>query len=42
MKTTVQFQLMVSASTIDAYNDKFFMISKNMMSFEQFLEGDAE
>lgn len=41
-KELFQYMLMVSASTIDAYNDKFFMISKNMMSFEQFLESDAE
>ena len=33
--------LMVSAATIDEYNDKFLMIAKGMISFEQFLESES-
>lgn len=40
-KELFQYMLMVSAQTVDEYNDKFFMIAKNMMSFEQFVEGEA-
>lgn len=36
-KELFEYMLMVSASTIDEYNDKFLMISKGMISFEQFL-----
>lgn len=32
------YMLMVSASTIDEYNDKFFMLAKGMMTLEQFIE----
>ena len=32
------YMLLVSAKTVDDYNDKFLMISKGMMSIEQFLE----
>ena len=30
--------LMVGASTVDHYNDKFFMISKGMLSIKDFIE----
>lgn len=33
-----EYMLMVSAATIDEYNDKFFMIAKGQVSLEQFLE----
>ena len=33
-----EYMLLVSAGTIDDYNDKFFMIGKNMMSVQQFME----
>lgn len=37
-KELFEYMLMVSASTIDEYNDKFLMVGKGMMSFEQFVE----
>ncbi len=33
-----EYMIMVSASTIDNYNDKFFMLSKGMITIQQFLE----
>ena len=33
-----EYMIMVSASTIDNYNDKFFMLAKGMMTIQQFLE----
>ena len=33
-----EYMIMCAASTVDQYNDKFFMIAKGMMSIEQFLE----
>lgn len=33
-----EYMILVSASTIDDYNDKFFMIAKDMMSVQQFIE----
>ena len=39
-KKLFEYMLMVSASTIDEYNDKFLMISKGMISFEQFLDSE--
>ncbi len=33
----ITYMLMVSCSTIDAYNDKFLMISKGMMSIQDFI-----
>ena len=33
-----EYMILVSAGTIDDYNDKFFMIAKNMMSVQQFIE----
>ena len=32
------YMLLVSASTVDDYNDKFLMVSKGMMSIQQFIE----
>lgn len=36
------YMLMVSATTIDEYNDKFFMISKGMMTLQQFMESEQD
>ena len=36
----LEYMLMVSATTVDEYNDKFFMISKGMMTIQQFLEAE--
>ncbi len=33
--------LFVAAATIDKFNDKFFMLAKNMMSLQQFIEGEG-
>ena len=33
-----EYMIMVAASTVDQYNDKFFMLSKGMMSVQQFIE----
>lgn len=35
-----EYMLMVSATTVDEYNDKFFMISKGAMSIQQFIESE--
>jgi len=37
-----EYMLMVSAATVDAYNDKFFMISKGMLSVQQFIESEKK
>lgn len=37
----LQYMIMVAASTVDNYNDKFFMIAKNMMTVEQFAESET-
>ena len=37
-----EYMVMVSASTIDKYNDRFFMLAKGMISLEQFIEMDGE
>lgn len=36
------YMILISANTVDVYNDKFLMISNGMLSFEQFLEWDQE
>ena len=36
------YMLLVSASTVDEYNDKFMMISNGMMSMEQFIEWNSK
>ena len=33
-----EYMIMVAASTVDKYNDKFFMIAKGMMTVTQFME----
>lgn len=33
-----EYMIMCSASTIDNYNDKFFMLGKGMITIEQFIE----
>lgn len=33
-----EYMVMVSASTIDKYNDRFFMLAKDMITLEKFLE----
>lgn len=33
-----EYMIMVAASTVDNYNDKFFMLAKGMMTIEQFIE----
>ena len=35
-----EYMIMVSASTIDNYNDRFFMLAKNMITLEKFMEMD--
>ena len=37
-----EYMIMVSASTIDKYNDRFFMLAKGMITLEQFIEMDGE
>ena len=37
-----EYMVMVSASTIDKYNDRFFMLAKGMITLEQFIEMDGE
>lgn len=34
----LQHMVVVSAATVDNYNDKFFMMSKGMMTYQQFIE----
>lgn len=36
----VKYLMFVSAHTIDNYNDKFLMLSKGMMTLEQFIESE--
>ena len=33
-----EYMVIVSAATVDNYNDKFFMMSKGMMTYQQFIE----
>lgn len=37
-----EYMIMVSASTIDKYNDRFFMLSKGMIDLGKFLEMENE
>lgn len=39
-KELYKMMLIVSSDTIDRYNDKFLMLSKGMVSLEQFIESD--
>lgn len=33
-----EYMMMVAASTVDNYNDKFFMLAKGMITIQQFIE----
>ena len=33
-----EYMIMCSAATVDEYNDKFFMLSKDMITLQQFIE----
>ena len=35
-----EYMIMVAASTVDQYNDKFFMLAKGMLTVQQFIEQD--
>ncbi|MCR4645542.1 MAG: YbjN domain-containing protein [Oscillospiraceae bacterium] len=37
-----QYMLACAAQTVDEYNDRFFMITKGMLSLEQFVEMEAD
>lgn len=37
-----EYMIMVAASTVDRYNDKFFMLAKGMMSIQQFMEQENQ
>lgn len=39
-KELFEYMLMASAATVDEYNDKFLMIAKGLVSFEQFLDSE--
>lgn len=36
-----KYLIMVAASTVDNYNDKFFMLSKGMISIQKFIEENS-
>ena len=35
-----EYLVMVAAGTVERYNDKFFMVGKNMMSVQQFIDAE--
>ena len=35
-----EYMLMIAAATVDKYNDKFFMVSKGMITVQQFIESE--
>ena len=37
-----EYMILVSAGTIDDYNDKFFMLAKDMISVQQFIQKENE
>ncbi len=39
-KEQIEYLVMVSATTIDKYNDKFLMLNKGMMTLEQFIASE--
>lgn len=41
-KELYRMMLIVSSNTVDRYNDKFLMLSKGMISLEQFTESDKD
>ena len=36
-----EYMILCAASTVDNYNDKFFMIAKGMMTIQQFIEQES-
>jgi hypothetical protein len=36
-----EYMMMVAASTVDNYNDKFFMLAKGMITIQQFIEQEG-
>lgn len=36
----LEYMLMVGAGTVDKYNDKFFMLTKDMLTIQQFIESE--
>ena len=38
IKDMFEYLIMVASSTVDSYNDKFFMLSKGMITIQQFIE----
>ncbi len=36
-----KYMIMVAAGTVDRYNDKFFMLSKNLITLQQFIESES-
>ena len=41
-KELFHYMIVVAAGTIDDYNDKFLMLSKGMMTLEQFIESEEQ
>ena len=41
-KELFEYMIMVSAQTIDDYNDKFFMLAKGMITVQQFIEQNKD
>ena len=37
-----EYMVMVSAATVDEYNDRFFMLAKGMITVEDFIKKDGE
>lgn len=38
----IKYMIYVSIGTVDSYNDKFFMIGKNMMSVQDFMKNEDQ
>ena len=38
----IEYMIGVSSNTVDAYNDKFFMVAKNMLSVSDFIKKENE
>lgn len=36
----LEYMIYIAAGTVDKYNDKFFMIAKNMLTVQQFMESE--
>ncbi len=36
----LEYMLIIASTTVDKYNDKFFMIQKGMMTIQQFIESE--